>query len=312
MEEHSKIASGFFFLDKPENCSSFDLIRDLRKKTNYKKFGHTGTLDPFASGLVVVCLNKATKLSSLIINSDKEYLVKIKLGSKTDTGDRDGQTVEKKEIPAISSQLMKKAVNNVLKLKTQVPPQFSAKKINGKAAYKYARDGRKVDIPEKEIEIKKFQIILCQQDEIVYRTIVSKGTYIRTLSETFAEFLDTVAYTSDLRRLSIGNLTVKEAVKPEIITADNWKDRLRPISSIKWEYPELSLQHQESEEFKNGSPINIKAVSYLMSELDISQNPLGINIPLAIVFSKNESGLDKTCIGVASIKNGVILPKRVL
>ncbi len=312
MENQNINYSGFFILDKPENCSSFDLIRELRKKTNYRKFGHTGTLDPFASGLVVLCLNKATKLSSLIINSDKEYLVKIKLGSKTDTGDRDGQIIATKQVPPITSELIEEAVRNILQIRSQVPPQYSAKKISGQAAYKYARNGQTVNIPAKEIEIKKFQVILCSDSEIVYRTNVSKGTYIRTLSESFAELLGTVAYTTDLRRLSVGNLNIKEAVDPNQITTDNWKDYLRPIDSIDWEFPALLLQREEAKCFRNGSPIKIKTVKYLMSEIDNEQSSLELNLPKIIVYKPSAADGENDCIGVATVENGVIFPKRVL
>jgi len=313
--------SGFFYLDKPEDCTSFDLIRSLRKITSQKKFGHTGTLDPFASGLIILCLNKATKLSSLIINSDKEYLVQMELGTKTDTGDRDGNILLVKEPPILSEEQVFKAASKIKELKTQIPPQYSAKKIQGKAAYKYAREGKEVFLKEKNISIHDFNIISVSGNSIVYRAKVSKGTYVRTLSETFAEYLGTIAYTTNLRRLSVGNITINKAVKLEAVTPDNWQDYLVPISQYNWDIPHLNLEESEARAFLNGSSITLnekqleELVEILQLDGDFNLNTemhkLNANKIVAYLKSNKTSG-ENECLGIASIKNGVLYPKRVL
>lgn len=319
--------SGFFFIDKPEDCSSFDLIRELRRKTSCRKFGHTGTLDPFATGLVILSLNKATKLSSLIINSDKEYLVKMELGIKTDTGDRDGKIIGREKVTVPDTAALNKAVKRICKTDTQIPPAFSAKKIRGKASYKFARNGEEVNLEAKKIHIYEFNVISCINNMIIYRAKVSKGTYIRTLSETFAEYLGTIAYTTDLRRLSIGTHSVKDAVKPELITSDNWQNFLKPITSFNWDYPVIYLRKDEASSFSHGSYIPLNRIDHTSLIRNPVSNPITktispsgvrqlLSVDKVLVYSEDKSTAD-CCLGIGKIsastgKDGILQPVRVL
>jgi tRNA pseudouridine55 synthase len=247
--------SGFLLLDKPSGFTSFDLIRDLRKKSGLRKIGHTGTLDPFATGLSILCLGKTTRLSSFLLGQNKVYQAEIELGRKTDTGDVTGEMIAEKEIPSLSSETVSHAAREMLNLRLQLPPRYSAVKVSGKPAYKMARKGESFSLQEKNIRIYSFEISAIVDNIISYRAEVSKGTYIRTLSETFAETLGTVAYTRALRRLAIGRLSVSEAVPPAEITSENWQSHLKPISSVLGDYPHLLLNPEECESFLHGRRI---------------------------------------------------------
>jgi len=286
----------------------------LRKKTAYRKFGHTGTLDPFASGLVILCLNKATKLSSFIINSNKDYLVKIELGKKTDTGDRDGNIILQEEPSLPSKDIVDKAINQIRNLRTQVPPSYSAKKINGKAAYKYARKGIQLNLQPQKITIHSFDIISFTDNIIVYRTKVSKGTYIRTLSETFAEYLGNIAYTKDLRRFSIGNISVKDAVKPSSLNADNWQKYLKPINSLKWDYPIIHLKKREICRFMVGNTVKLSESFYDDHRNEYLANHCELKENQVIVFAAEAYNeiIENDCLGIAHIDKNNLYPKKVL
>ncbi len=285
--------SGFLLLDKPENWSTFDLIRDLRKKISMRKLGHTGTLDPFATGLVILCLGKATRLSSLLLDQDKEYLAEMELGSRTDTGDISGVTIENKSIPSISDKMFTEAVKEIKNITIQTPPRYSAIKIKGKPAYKLAREGKEFDLTERMVKIHSFEICSFQNNVIVYRTKVSKGTYIRTLTEDFAELLGSVAFTRALRRISIGNIDVGQAVRPEEINETNWQDYLIPINTILRDYPHIILSGDQLALFFNGNKILLPPAEY-PSEV--------------LVFNASDK---KECIGWGIIKERVLHPRKV-
>jgi tRNA pseudouridine55 synthase len=292
------VSCGFLLLDKPESWTTFDLIRDLRKKTGLKKFGHMGTLDPFATGLVIIALDKTTRLTPLLIGKDKEYLVEIELGTRTETGDDTGEVIEKRETGPISEEMLEKAVREILELREQTPPLYSAVKVSGKPAYKLARAGKTAELQKREIKIHSFEIIGVDQKVIRYLTRVSKGTYIRTLSETFADKLGTVAFTTNLRRLTIGKISVTAAVTPDRIDQSNWTDYLLSVEDLLTEIPRIYLNREEAFSFQHGNRI---AVTGLIP---------GDN---ALVFSSEEniSG-QKPLLGWGIIRDNILSPRRVL
>lgn len=292
------MSCGFLLLDKPESWTTFDLIRDLRKKTGLKKFGHMGTLDPFATGLVIIALDKTTRLTPLLIGKDKEYLVEIELGTRTETGDDTGEVIEKRETGPISEEMLEKAVREILELREQTPPLYSAVKVSGKPAYKLARAGKTAELQKREIKIHSFEIIGVDQKVIRYLTRVSKGTYIRTLSETFADKLGTVAFTTNLRRLTIGKISVTAAVTPDRIDQSNWTDYLLSVEDLLTEIPRIYLNREEAFSFQHGNRI---AVTGLIP---------GDN---ALVFSSEEniSG-QKPLLGWGIIRDNILSPRRVL
>ena len=219
---------GLLIVDKKEGITSFDVIRNVRKEYNIKKVGHIGTLDPLASGVLPVLIGKATKLSDYLMMHDKEYIAKIILGKKTSTGDREGNVIEEKEIEKskISKENIEAVLNSFLGESYQIPPMYSAIKVNGKKLYELARENKEIERTPRKINIAKIELLKIenvnvnenanlswQSIEITYKVQCSKGTYIRTLSEDIAEKLGTVGYMSYLRRTRVGDFKIEDAGK---------------------------------------------------------------------------------------------------
>lgn len=160
------MSNGFLLIDKPEGISSFDVIRKLRKITGIRKMGHTGTLDPFATGLLIVCLGKYTRLAQFIEAHSKVYQVSASFGSKTDTGDPTGKVTETTELPEALPNISD-LINSALSLQSLAIPAYSAVKINGKRAYQYAREGKEPDIPDREVTIHEFSVDSLDRKSVV-------------------------------------------------------------------------------------------------------------------------------------------------
>lgn len=184
--------NGILIVNKPKNFTSQDVVSKVKKILNEKKAGHTGTLDPLATGVLPVLLGNSTKLSKYLIEHDKVYVAKIKLGQRTDTGDIEGKVIEEKSVPEISVEKIKKALESFLGKGQQIPPMYSAIKINGKKLYEYARNGESVEVPPRNIEIYSMKLLEIEEKQIKFEVSCSKGTYIRTLCENIAETLGTV------------------------------------------------------------------------------------------------------------------------
>lgn len=183
---------GILVINKPKGYTSHDVVNCLRKALNTKKIGHTGTLDPNATGVLPILVGTATKLSKYLIEHDKTYIATVKLGEKTETGDSEG-TVIKQDSGILTKKITKGEIENVLNSfegkQQQIPPMYSAIKINGKKAYEYARKGQEVKIEPRKIEIYDIRFINKDNLEITFEVSCSKGTYIRTLCENIAEKL---------------------------------------------------------------------------------------------------------------------------
>jgi len=205
-------------IDKPLEWTSFDIVNKVRyailKKYNLKKFkvGHAGTLDPLASGLLIVCVGKATKTIHQFQNLDKEYTGKFYLGATTPSYDLETEIDEKFDTKHITEEQIHQTAEKFLGKSQQIPPIFSAIKKDGKKLYEHARKGQKVEIQPRDIEIKEFEILSVNLPEISFRVKVSKGTYIRSLAYDFGKALKSGAYLSELRRTKIGDFSVDNAV----------------------------------------------------------------------------------------------------
>ncbi|MEN6445947.1 MAG: tRNA pseudouridine(55) synthase TruB [Candidatus Cloacimonas sp.] len=240
--------NGFIAIDKPEGISSFAVIKHLRKITGLKKIGHSGTLDPFASGLVICCLGQYTRLAAYPEKADKTYLAVMKLGTKTTTGDPEGEIIQTAPIPDWENKLANLEKQALLLTELSVPA-YSAVKINGIRAYALARKGISVELPRKQIKIIDFSFLCSEQnpaDELCYRCQVSKGTYIRALSEWLAEQLNTLAYTKTLRRERVGKITLQDAVKLDNLTSENWFTYRLDYKQV---FPQWAYQNLEVTDF---------------------------------------------------------------
>ena len=221
--------NGFLVINKPLGYTSRDVVNKVAKILNTKKVGHTGTLDPNASGLLILCIGKALKLCELMQDKDKEYIAEVILGIETDTLDMDSNaTILREENVFISSEAIVNAVNSFKGKHLQEAQKYSAIKVNGRKLYEYARNNTFVELPKKEVEINNIEIIdnICYKDNKVFfkiRCSVSKGTYIRSLIRDIGSKLGVPAVMKSLVRTRIGEFTLKNSYTFDDIQNNNYK-----------------------------------------------------------------------------------------
>jgi len=220
---------GIIIINKPEGFTSQDVVSKVKRILNVKKAGHTGTLDPLATGVLPVLIGNYTKLSKYLIEHDKTYIAKIELGKRTDTGDREGKIIEEKEVLAFEKEKIERILKSFLGKQKQIPPQYSAIKIEGKKLYEYAREGKKIEIPPRDIEIYSIDLINFNEKEIEFKVNCSKGTYIRVLCEDIAEKLGTVGYMLDLKRINVDKFKIENAIDFE--TLEKNKDNIEFLNT---------------------------------------------------------------------------------
>lgn len=203
--------SGFIFLDKEEGSSSRKRDNRIRRKRNAKSVGHLGTLDPFASGLLILAVGEATKRLPYLKDGEKTYVAELTLGKETDSLDYTGKVLCEKEIPAIEEGQIRKALKELEGTYRQEIPSYSAAHINGKRRYDLAREGKDVPVRKKPVTVFERKLLGFKENTISFQAKVSKGTYIRSLGKDLAEKLDTIGYLSSLRRRSVGEYNVSRA-----------------------------------------------------------------------------------------------------
>tara|TARA_B100001179_G_scaffold44013_1_gene29107 strand:+ start:1443 stop:2159 length:717 start_codon:yes stop_codon:yes gene_type:complete len=196
-------------IDKPVGWTSFDVVKKVRGITKEKKVGHAGTLDPFASGVLIIGTGKDTKILTSISNKDKKYIAELTLGKTTDTLDTEGTIIHSQSVPALNLDSIKGKLISFLGKQEQVPPMFSAKKKNGTRLYKLARKKIVVDREPIIIDIKEIKLVQLKNNCILFSVCCSKGTYIRVLGKDIAEKLGTVGYLTLLKRIKIGHYDIK-------------------------------------------------------------------------------------------------------
>ena len=202
-------------IDKPIDWSSFDVVKKIRNITKHKKVGHGGTLDPFASGVLIIGTEIDTKTLTSISNSDKTYEAELELGRTTNTLDTEGSIVDEMQIPEIKSNILVSVLNNFLGSQKQQPPMYSAKKHKGTRLYKLARKNIEVDRKDVDININSIDLIDFNSNSIKFRVDCSKGTYVRVLGKDIAEKLGTVGYLTSLKRAKVGNYLVNDSISVE-------------------------------------------------------------------------------------------------
>lgn len=211
MDQKSEDPGRILLIDKPLKWTSFDVVNKLRYTLRIKKIGHAGTLDPLATGLLIICVGKMTKRIEEFMRQEKEYTGKFILGQTTASHDLEMPVSD----PADISHITEEAVLNTAKVFTgnikQLPPQHSAIRIKGKRAYEFAREGKSIELAPREVLVKTFSIEQIALPEISFRIVCSKGTYIRSLARDFGEHLGVGAYLSALRRTRIGNFRLEDA-----------------------------------------------------------------------------------------------------
>lgn len=246
--------NGVIIIDKPKGFTSHDIVNILRKETSIKKIGHTGTLDPNATGVLPILIGNATKISKYLIEHNKTYIVEMKLGEETDTLDSEGSCIKKQEVQKLNEDKIVKVLRSFLGKQQQIPPIYSSIKINGKKAYEYARRGQAVEIKPREIEIYEINFLEYFDDVIKFQVKCSKGTYIRTLCKDIAQKLGTIAYMKELKRTKVDIFKIEKA-----ITITNIKNKtvdikksLISIEEIFESNEKIYLNNRKMELFLNG------------------------------------------------------------
>lgn len=199
-------------INKPLGWTSFDVVNKLRYILKIKKIGHAGTLDPLATGLLIICVGKMTKRIEEFMGQEKEYTGKFILGQTTPSHDLETEVTEQKDISGLNETLIREATKNFIGKISQLPPQHSAIRIGGKRAYEFARKGEEIELKPREVDVSIFEIASITLPEISFRIVCSKGTYIRSIARDFGNALGVGAYMSELCRTRIGPHRLENAV----------------------------------------------------------------------------------------------------
>ncbi len=222
LEEYDELynKSGVLLVNKPKGITSRDVVNKLEKVFDTKKIGHNGTLDPMAEGLLVITINRATKINELLTCTDKEYIASVKVGVETDTLDLEGNIVKTSD-KKVSKDMLDNLFKEFVKEYLQEVPKYSAIKVNGKKLYEYARSNKDVELPKRKVIIKELELLDYKEDSFKFRCVVSKGTYIRSLIKDMGEFLDIPCTMSSLIRTRQGKFRLDNAVDLEDVTINS-------------------------------------------------------------------------------------------
>ena len=265
---------GFLLLDKEKGISSNQLVQKVKKSLSLKKVGHLGTLDPMATGLMILAINRATKFSSYFLESDKSYDASIQLGSSTDTDDAMGNIISSSDIIPNEKDI-NKSLASFIGQSMQTAPFFSALKHKGKPLYKYAREGEFISKPPREINIFSIENIICEHNKCSFIVHCSKGTYIRSIARDLGDKLNSGGHLSALRRLSQGIFNIKNAMTVENIELN----KLITIEEAFTELSEIQLDSNQTKFFMNGvkiEEINLEDDTYKI--YDSSKKFLGLGM----------------------------------
>lgn len=264
---------GILLIDKPKGETSFRQISKLRAKLDIKKVGHCGTLDPLATGLLVLCVGKATKIAQYLTNDDKEYIAEIQFGYSTTTDDCEGEVLNKSDRKIdkhILAELLRKKFTGEI---SQIPPNFSAIKINGKRAYKLARENKSFDIKARKVNINAIELITFDKEKqrATLRIECSKGTYIRSIARDLGQALNTYAHLHSLVRTKSGQFCLNSnRCIEDIDSADREKvlSNIIPMSESMNEYRRLVIKVKSGDKAKYGRVLSKKDIDWMKSDVD--------------------------------------------
>jgi tRNA pseudouridine55 synthase len=250
--------SGVLVVDKPIGLTSHDVVQIVRKGTNIRRAGHTGTLDPRASGVLVILIGPAVRLSEYVSASDKRYQAVVRLGVSTDTYDADGR-VEQTSPVNVTEEQFENALKNFIGEIEQVPPPYSAVKVKGRKAYEMAREGEEVDLLPRKIQVYNLELLEWAQPEAVIDVYCSSGTYVRSLAHDLGELLGCGAHLVGLRRTKSGRFTLRDAVPlrklKEHFDNGTWYQLLIPAAEALSDWPAVELNQDQVEAVRHGHRI---------------------------------------------------------
>ncbi|MBD1555609.1 tRNA pseudouridine(55) synthase TruB [Vibrio sp. S9_S30] len=298
--------NGVVLLDKPTGISSNDALQKVKRIYFAEKAGHTGALDPLATGMLPICLGEATKFSQFLLDSDKRYVVIAKLGERTNTSDSDGEVVETREVHVTEKQLLD-CIERFKGTTDQIPSMFSALKYQGRPLYEYAREGIDVPRESRKITVYSIQLLRFEGDEVEMAIHCSKGTYIRTITDDLGEMLGCGAHVTYLRRTGVANYPYERMVTLEQLNEllEHANDQglppkdlldalLLPMDTAVEALPEVNLNAELTDMVQHGQPVQV----------------FGAPIEGTVRMT---SGDEKLFIGVGDIDdNGKVAPKRLV
>jgi tRNA pseudouridine55 synthase len=299
-----RLLDGVLLLDKPLGLSSNDALIRAKRLFRVKKAGHTGTLDPLASGLLPLCFGEATKFSQDLLDADKTYEATMRLGIRTATGDAEGEAVETREVRCDEAAVREAMANFVGEI-VQIPPMYSALKRDGKPLYEYARAGQTVEREGRQVTIRALEMIACTLPavaEVTFRVTCSKGTYVRTLAEDIGEALGCGAHLVMLRRTGVGALTLEHAVTLDALTAldeparDTW---LQPVDALLSTFPSVTLNAEAARRFTHGQRLPLNELLLDRAACEAAERVRVYDVGGRLL-------------GVAKAANGVLAPERLV
>jgi tRNA pseudouridine55 synthase len=254
--------SGILLLDKPAGITSNTALQIVKRLFDACKAGHTGSLDPLATGVLPLCFGEATKFSQFLLDADKRYQATFKLGVITDSGDADGKVLETRAVAEISDSKLESVLESYRGEISQIPSMFSALKVNGQPLYKLARQGIEIERKSRQVTIHELDVLERHQDKITVDVHCTKGTYVRTLAEDIGLELGCGAHVVELRRLAAGPYTVDEAVSMEQLEAlaedkAQLDARLQPVSSAVQDWPQVELTEVTASYIRQGQSVQI-------------------------------------------------------
>ena len=300
---------GIIIINKPQNCTSHDIVYKVKKILN-KKVGHTGTLDPMATGVLPLLIGKGTLCSKYLIEHDKIYKVTLQLGKKTDTADEEGNIIEERKVKKdiLKKENVLKAIKQCEGEQIQTPPIYSAIKVKGKKLYEYARQGKEVEIPKRKINIYKIELLHINEEnlQIEFSVHCSKGTYIRSLCEDLAEKLGNIGYMAKLERTRVGQFDIKNSITIEELEKDyknnSKQENIKRIDNI---------DNQESLKLELPYIIPVEKIFEKNEKVELSKYKLNLFLNGVKITSNNLDGVyrvycDKKFIGTGIIKEKLL------
>lgn len=288
--------SGWLILNKPFDMSSTEAVGKLRWLLSAKKAGHAGTLDPLATGVLPIAFGEATKTVPYVQDGQKTYRFTLKWGEQTTTDDAEGEIIKTSHKRPSAAEVTS-ALSRFTGLITQVPPAFSAIKIKGERAYDLARAGEKVQMPSREVQIDRFDLITHNDDASVFEVDCAKGTYIRALARDLALVLDTVGHVASLHRAAVGDFTDEHAIDLDRVENASVEERdalLLTVSSGLSDLPEIPIDQQKAAIIRQGNPILLT----------------GANAPIAL--DEAWVSLKGEAVAVGYVEKGQFKPRRVI
>lgn len=268
---------GVLVLDKPEGKSSTEIVEWVKRRLRVRKAGHGGTLDPFATGVLPICLGRGTKIAQFILAGDKEYEGRFELGVETETYDLTGEVLARHPVPELKLEDIQRVFDRFVGVIEQRPPAYSAAKLHGRPLYKYAREGLKVEKPPKKVEILEFEALNYEPPYVWFRIYCGKGTYIRSLIHEVGQVIGCGATLASLRRLRKGPFTLEQALTIEeceqLFKERHLEGRIIPVSQALSFIPALTVSPELARQIRHGRPLALTVLGNMIRFQKVPRKP---------------------------------------